>query len=111
MLNNNKLIKNMEEEFEKIQQEITKLEHVCKQKNIDCYIESLCNYFLFKSKNYNILFNMTYLKHFDSYSLTIDIYKKDESFSSTWNLFPTLREMMVRITNLISHITENPIHL
>lgn len=99
----------MEKEFEEIQIKIKELEYKCKQKSIDCYIEQSRNYFLFKSENYNILFNLTYLKHFDSYSLTIDVYQTNKSFSSSWNLFPTLHEMIFRITTLIDKITGKPI--
>lgn len=100
----------MSEEITNIQQEIKKLEHACKQNNLGCYIEHNSNIFIFKSKNYRILFIMTYLKHFDSYSLTIDNHKSDELFTSTWNLFATLPEMMHRIVTLIEVLTDKSIH-
>lgn len=51
--------------------------------------------------NQTLLFGLDYLEHFNSYALTIDTKKDGFLLYSTWNLFPTLNNMMHRIFRLI----------
>ena len=82
----------MEKEIQElIPLEIKKLGYQCKQNSIPIYTETLKNSILFKPKNFKILFILSYLKRFETYSLTIDFLKED-SLSSSWNLFTTLPE-------------------
>ena len=99
----------IQEKEEVINRQLGILSNRCKKDEIDHTFESTENYFLLKTEKSNIFLNLTYLKHSDSYSLTIDIINPDELVSTTCNPYTKLDEMMFRIYKLISNITDKSI--
>ena len=99
---------NNKEKNEEIQHKLTQLEYVCKQASIDVFKESMSNMFILKTNNIQILFTLSYIEHFDQFSLTIDYH--GETFSSGWNLFNNTHEMFWRITQLINFLTKKSLN-
>lgn len=79
-----------------IKDEIRNFEFFCKNESVSLYVQG--SIMIYEKDDHEFLFGMSYIEHFDLFSLTID---HNNPFSSTWNLFNTVEEMMNRIGRLI----------